>query len=171
MSAPSASLHYFRTSASAGASGAAGPLLSPTEGFAAHGHDAILLIARVLIAYAFVQGGIEKLLDIHAFTTNVLIARHVPFASVLGVVAPCVELFGGLAVLLGFQTRYAAVLMILFVITATAISHRYWEYPEAARRMQEINFNKNVCILGGFLLLLAVGGGRFSIDGLWRRKA
>jgi putative oxidoreductase len=170
MSAPSANLHYFRTSAPAGAAGSAGPLLSPTEGFAAHSHDAILLIGRVLMAYIFVQSGFFKLLDVGSFTAS-LAGKGVPLASALGVVAPCVEFFGGLAVLLGFQTRYAAALMVLFVIIATGTSHRFWEFAGDARRAQEINFDKNVCIVGGLLLLVAVGGGRFSIDGLWQRKA
>jgi putative oxidoreductase len=168
MSAPSATLHYFRTSASAGAAGSAGPPLSPAEGFAAHGHDAILLIARVLMAYIFVQSGFFKLMDIGSFTAS-LDSKGVPLASVLGIVAPCVEFFGGLAVLLGFQTRYAAGLLVLFVIVATATSHRFWELAGEARRGQEIHFDKNVCIVGGLLLLVAVGGGRLSIDRLWRK--
>jgi len=170
MSAPSANPYYFRSSASAGAAGSAGPLLSPAQGFATHGHEAILLIARVLIAYIFLESGFSKLTDIHGFTA-ILAGRGVPFSSVLGVVAPCVEFFGGLAVLLGFQTRYAAGLLILFVIVATATSHRFWEFAGEAHRIQVIQFNKNVCIAGGLLLLVAVGGGRFSIDRLWQRKA
>jgi putative oxidoreductase len=55
---------------------------------------------------------------------------------------------------------------VIFTIVATCISHRYWEFSGAARRAQEVNFSKNVCIVGGYLLLLATGGGRFSLDGL-----
>jgi putative oxidoreductase len=88
---------------------------------------------------------------------------------IFGVIGPCVEFFGGLAVLLGLQIRCAAVLIAVFTVVATAISHRYWD--DAARRGQEVNFMKNVCIIGGFLLLAAVGGGRFGIDTLWRQKA
>jgi|HubBroStandDraft_6_1064221.scaffolds.fasta_scaffold1324291_1 putative oxidoreductase len=170
MSEPSAHLPYFRTSGSAGASGAAGPLLSPAEGFAAYGHDAIVLVARVLIAYVFLQSGFSKLLDIHQFATE-LAHKHVPFHDVLGVVAPSVEFVGALAVLLGFQTRYAAGLMILFVIAATAVGHRFWDFTGDEHARQVIHFNKNLCMAGGLLLLVAVGGGRFSIDGLWQRKA
>ena len=72
--------------------------------------------------------------------------------------------------LVGLQTRYAAVLIAVFTVVATAISHRYWEFSDAGRRAQEVNFMKNVSIIGGFVLLAAVGGGRFSIDTLWRRQ-
>ena len=64
---------------------------------------------------------------------------------------------------------------ILFVIVATGISHRYWDFAEAAaRRAQESQFFKNLSIMGGFILLFATGPGRFSLDG-WlasrRRKS
>ena len=60
--------------------------------------------------------------------------------------------------------------MIVFVIVATAISHRYWEFTEAAaRRTQQGHFMKNVAIIGGFLLMMLTGAGRFSVDG-WRKR-
>jgi putative oxidoreductase len=133
-------------------------------------YDGLLLFGRVLMALIFVQSGFGKLLDIDGFTAS-LAGKGVPLAGIFGVIGPGVEFFGGLAVLLGLQTRYAAVLIAVFTIVATAISHRYWEFSDAARRAQEVNFMKNVCIIGGFLLLAAVGGGRFSIDTLWRQKA
>jgi len=55
---------------------------------------------------------------------------------------------------------------ILFVIVATGISHRYWDFAEAAaRRAQESQFFNNLSIMGGFILLFATGPGRFSLDG------
>jgi putative oxidoreductase len=55
---------------------------------------------------------------------------------------------------------------ILFVIVATGISHRFWDFAEAAaRRAQESQFFKNLSIMGGFILLFAAGPGRFSLDG------
>src|ERR1700730_15207371 len=131
-------------------------------------YDGVLLFGRVLMALIFVQSGLGKLLDIGGFTAS-LASKGVPLASVFGVAGPCVEFFGGLAVLLGLDTRYAATLIAVFTLVATAISHRYWEFSGAARKAQEVNFAKNICIVGGFLLLMATGGGRFSLDGLLRR--
>jgi putative oxidoreductase len=131
--------------------------------------DALLLIGRVIMALIFVQSGLGKLLDIAAFSAS-LAGKGVPFASAFGVIGACVEFFGGLAVLAGWQTRYAAALIAVFTVVATLISHRYWEYADAARRAQEVNFQKNVCIIGGYLVLIASGGGRFSLDGLLRMR-
>ena len=53
---------------------------------------------------------------------------------------------------------------------ATGISHRYWEFADAARRLQESQFFKNLSIIGGFLLLFATGSGRFGLDALLARR-
>jgi putative oxidoreductase len=56
--------------------------------------------------------------------------------------------------------------MIAFVAVATAISHRYWEFTDAAaRRAQEINFYKNIGIIGGLLFYFGAGAGAFGFDG------
>jgi len=70
---------------------------------------------------------------------------------------------------LGLMTRYAAVLMILFVIVATRISHRFWPLQGAKRRTQAVQFAKNAAIIGGFLFVFATGAGRASLD-RWRRR-
>ena len=132
-------------------------------------YDGLLLFGRILMALIFVQSGFGKLLDIGGFTAS-LASKGVPLAGIFGVIGPCVEFFGGLAVLFGLQTRYAAVLIAVFTV-ATAISHRYWEFSDTGRRAEEVNFMKNISIIGGFLVLAAVGGGQFSIDTLWRQKA
>jgi putative oxidoreductase len=130
--------------------------------------DALLLFGRVLMALIFVQSGFGKVLDMGGFSAS-LAAKGVPFASVFAAIGSCVELFGGLAILLGWQTRYAAALIAVFTVMATLISHRYWEYADAARRAQAVNFQKNICIIGGYLVLVAAGGGRFGLDGLFRK--
>src|SRR6476620_4047207 len=129
----------------------------------------LLLAGRVLMGWIFVESGLRKLLGMDGFITS-LTNRRVPQASVLGWIGAAVEFFGGLAILLGAWTRCAALALIVFVIVATLIGHRYWEITEpAARRMQQSHFWKNVTILGGFVLMLVTGGGRWSMDGLRRR--
>src|SRR5205085_7850559 len=104
-----------------------------------------------------------------AFITS-LTNRRVPYASVLGWIGGAVEFFGGLAIMLGAWTRCAAIAMIVFVAIATLIGHRYWEITEpAARRMQQSHFAKNLTIIGGFVLLVVTGGGRWSVDARRRR--
>jgi len=140
------------------------------DGFAVEYQDALLLIARILIGWIFVQSGLGKLMDINAFAAS-LARNGVPAPTLFAYIGAPVEFVGGLALLTGLATRYAAALMILFVIVATLIAHRYWQITDAAQhRVQEINFYKNVAIMGGILSLFVAGGGRLSIDGLLHRR-
>ncbi|HEY1543107.1 MAG TPA: DoxX family protein [Xanthobacteraceae bacterium] len=131
-------------------------------------NDSWMLLGRILLGGIFVVSGYGKLMGLAAFAAS-LEKNGVPFASTLAPIGACVEFFGGLAIVIGLEVRYVALLMIAFVIVATAISHRFWEFEGAARHAQETNFAKNVAIIGGFVLLHAAGGGRVAIERLWRR--
>jgi putative oxidoreductase len=131
--------------------------------------DALLAFGRVLLGGIFVVSGYGKLTALSAFAAG--LERHgVPMASTMALIGAPVEFFGGLAIVLGIEVRYAAVLMIGFVIVATIISHRFWLLTGAARDAQQIQFSKNVAIAGAFVTLAAVGGGRYALERLWRRS-
>jgi len=132
--------------------------------------DAGLLLARITMAALFIPGGLHKLLDLASFTGS-LQKQGVPFADILAPIGASVEFFGGLAVLSGFQTSLAALLLMVFTIIATLIAHRFWEFEGTARQMQQTNFFKNLAIAGGFLALSVSGGGRYCVERLWRRGA
>jgi putative oxidoreductase len=159
-----------RTSGSATPHGlpASSPAGSGIDGFAQSSRDWLLLLGRILLGGIFVLSGYGKLMGLSAFAAS-LEQKGVPFASVMALIGAPVEFFGGLAIVLGIETRYAAALMAGFVIMATLISHRFWEYQDAARQMQQTHFLKNVAIIGGFVVLFVQGGGRFALVRLWRR--
>ena len=131
--------------------------------------DVILLAGRLALGAIFVKSGLQKLMGLAAFAAS-LAGRGVPQSSTWAVIGATVEFVGGVLIVAGFRTRDASLLMILFVIVATGISHRYWEYAEAARRLQESQFFKNLAIIGGFLVLAVTGAGRFSLDALLQRR-
>lgn len=127
-------------------------------------HDVVALVGRVIMSWIFLSSGFGKIADVAAFSA-VLAKRGVPAPSFMGWLGAIVEFGGGLLILLGIKIRYAAILMILFVIVATLISHRYWEYPVDQIVAQKTNFWKNITIAGGFLFMYLVGAGRYSVDG------
>ncbi len=129
--------------------------------------DWLRLLGRILLGGIFVVSGYGKLFGLAAFAAS-LERRGVPSASTMALIGACVEFFGGVAIALGIEVRYAAALMIAFVIVATLISHRFWALAGAERAAQVTQFSKNMAICGGFVLLLAAGGGRLALERLWR---
>jgi putative oxidoreductase len=92
-------------------------------------------------------------------------SQGLPLAQALTAMTIFVELVLGLAIVVGFKTRIAALLIALWLIPATLVFHNFWSAPDAEAMMQQINFMKNVSIFGGMLLLTAFGPGRYSVDG------
>jgi putative oxidoreductase len=125
--------------------------------------DWAALLGRVLLAAMFVISGFEKITGF-AGTAGYIAAKGLPLPEVLTAIAIAIEVGGGVAILLGWKTRWAAVALAVFLIVITPIFHGYWSAPAAEAMQQQINFLKNSSILGGVLLLLSFGPGRFSVD-------
>ena len=141
------------------------PLLSCTDSMAANSTDVVLLVGRVLLGWLFLSSSWGKLANIAGFE-GYLTALKAPAPGIMSWIGALVEFLIGATLILGIGTRYAALLCALFLIVATALAHRYWEYPPAQMAAQQTNFVKNLAILGGALLLFVTGPGRFSIDRL-----
>jgi putative oxidoreductase len=117
----------------------------------------------------FVMSGYGKLTGLDGFTA-MLSSQGVPLAPVMAVLGAAVEFSGGLFIVLGFQARLGAIVLVAFTVAATLIAHRFWEFDGAAYKGQQIQFSKNLSIIGGLLLLVAAGSGRFGLDGLRQRR-
>src|SRR6516225_5097286 len=145
------------------------PVLSHADGFAASASDALLLVGRVLLRWIFLTSAWGKFMNMGgyvAYLTNLT----VPNPGLNSWIAAPGSFLIGLTLILGFATRYAALLCLLFLIVATALAHRYWEYPAAQVMAQYNNFIKNLAIFGGALLLFVSGPGRYSVDRALSKK-
>jgi len=125
--------------------------------------DLFALIGRVLIALLFIPGGFGKIAGF-AGTVGYIASRGVPLPEVCAAIAIIVELGFGLLLLVGYQTRWAALGIALFTIVITFIFHNFWGVPAEQVMMQKMSFFKNMAIVGGLFGFAAFGGGRFSID-------
>ena len=126
------------------------------------------LIGRILIAAIFIVSGFAKLTD-PSGAMGYMKAAGIGHADVLVYVAAFGELAGGLAILFGFLTRIASFLLFIQLVITTYFFHRFWAVPEAEAKTQMVNFMKNLSIMGGLLMVTAMGPGRFSIDARLRR--
>jgi len=125
--------------------------------------DTLALIGRILVAYLFIPAGIGKLMGFGG-TVGYITSASLPLPEVAAAIAILIELGLGIALLLGFKTRWTAIVMAIFSVVTALFFHKYWSAPDAMKMMQQINFNKNIAIAGGLLAIAAFGAGRFSID-------
>jgi len=126
--------------------------------------DTLALIGRVLIAWLFIPSGYAKIAGFDGVAASIA-AKGLPLPEVCAVIAIAVELGLGLLLLVGWRARWAALGMAIFLAVITPIYHNYWAAPEAQQRAQKQNFNKNIAVLGGLLVITAYGAGRWSLDG------
>jgi putative oxidoreductase len=125
--------------------------------------DLAALVGRILLAAMFVVSGFGKITGFDG-TVGYIASKGLPLPALLAALAIVIELGGGLAILAGWMTRWVALAFVVFLVVITPIFHNFWAVPEAQHAMQQINFMKNLSILGGFLLLFAYGPGRYSVD-------
>jgi putative oxidoreductase len=133
--------------------------------------DVVNVISRVLLSAVFIVFGWMKFMNVASITGNAgtkrfmdLIGGTMPAPSWLGYLIAAIELFGGIALLVGFKTRWLAWLFVIWVIVVTLLGHPFWIFEDQTRIPQMSNFYKNLAIIGGFLLLATTGGGRYSVD-------
>ena len=125
------------------------PLLSLIETFSAP-------IGRMLISLIFVMSGLNKIGN-YANTAGWMDAMGVP-GGLLPIVI-VLEVLGGLAVIVGWQTRIVSFLLAGFCLLSAVIFHN-----NLGNQNEMIHLMKNIAIAGGFLFLTAHGAGKFSLD-------
>ena len=118
----------------------------------------IVLVGRILLSIIFILAGFGKITALGG-TAGYFGSMGLPMPMVTAVVVALVELLGGIAILVGFQTRIVSYILALFCVATAFVAHF-----DFADQMQMINFQKNLAMAGGFLVLAAYGPGMLSID-------
>ena len=125
--------------------------------------NALNLAGRVLLASLFLPAGISKLTDF-AGTVGYIASVGLPLPAVGAVLALVVEIAGGLALIAGFGTRIAALVLAAFTLVASFFFHAFWAVPADQALMVQLLFFKNVAVVGGLLAWAANGAGGWSLD-------
>lgn len=73
---------------------------------------------------------------------------------------------GAILVLIGYYANLGAIMLLAYWIPVTFIVFSFWNDPVEVRRLQSIMFMKNIAIVGGLLILMVNGAGKYSIKRL-----
>jgi putative oxidoreductase len=123
----------------------------------------LTLAGRLLLAALFLPAGLGKIAGF-AGTAGYIASKGLPLPELGAVIAIAVEVLGSLALIAGFGTRIAALVLAAFTLVATFIFHNYWGVPTDQAFVQQLMFFKNIGVVGGLLILATNGAGAFSVD-------
>ena len=114
------------------------------------------LVGRIFLSALFLIEGVGKL-----FTQEQVIMYMEDYGvpGILFIPAVIVEILFPLLLIVGYKTRLAALVLALFTLTVTIIFHT--DFDDG---MQLISFLKNLAITGGFMIVIAYGSNKFSLD-------
>ena len=125
--------------------------------------NSLALVGRLLLAMLFLPAGIGKLTGF-AGTVGYIASVGLPMPSVAAAIALIIEIGGRVALITGFGTRIAALILAVFTLVASFFFHAYWAVPADQQLVTQLLFMKNIAVVGGLLTLAAWGAGAWSLD-------
>jgi putative oxidoreductase len=125
--------------------------------------NAAALVGRILIALIFVISGFNKITGFSG-VAGYIGSKGLPMPEVLAALTIALELGGGILLVIGWKTRWVALLFFLWLIPTTLVFHKFWGIDAAQVQNQFTNFMKNVSIMGAMAMLMAFGPGPYSVD-------
>ncbi len=130
--------------------------------------NSFAFVSRLLLVALFLPAGLAKISGFSG-TVGYISSVGLPLASFAAAAALVIEVVGSLALLAGYGTRIAAVVLAVFTLVASVFFHAYWSVPAEQTFVTQLLFFKNVAVVGGLLALAAHGAGAWSLDA--RRQA
>ncbi len=122
------------------------------------------LLGRILLSVIFIIAGFHKITGFEQ-TAGYMASKGLPMVNVLLVLTIIIELGGGLMILVGWQARWAATAIFLFLIPVTLVFHPFWSFEGQEMTQNFQSFFKNLAIMGGMLYLMTFGSGPLSLGG------
>jgi putative oxidoreductase len=89
--------------------------------------------------------------------------KGIPQLNIVMPVCIALKVIGGLLVLSGWYPHFGALLLLIVAIPSLVKLHSFWHLQGAEKALQKAIFVKEVAVIGGLLLLLAIGAGHFAV--------
>lgn len=114
----------------------------------------VFLIGRIVFGAFWLLAGANHFMHLRA-TTEYVKARGVPFPEPAVAIGGILLMCGGLSMLLGAYPAMGMVLLIVFLLAASFMLHRYWEMDTVhGRQIEQTNFQKNMALAGALLMFV-----------------
>ena len=124
------------------------------------------LIGRIFLSAIFIFEAVDSTLYFDK-TRQMMTLYHITWnQDMLLYGAIFVLAIGGLMVLLGYRSTFGAILLLTYWVPVTFMVHDFWNSPREELHVQSSLFMKDVAIVGGLLMLVGKGSGRYSIKRL-----
>ncbi len=129
----------------------------------------LVLLGRILYAAVF-------LLSVPGHFTQSTIQyaanQGVPMAWVSVPLAGIISLLGAVCILVGYKAKEGAMLIVIFLAPVTLLNHNFWNIADpAAAAFQQVDFMKNLSLLGAAFLIAYFGSGPMSLEGRTQRRS
>jgi putative oxidoreductase len=137
-------------------------------------NDYLQLLSRVLISIVFIVFGFLQFTNIGAYIANPGVVKFAGMTggvltpTIIAYLVAAIDLFGGVLILVGYQTRWTSVVLMVFVVLTLLIVHTFWTMDGPARAANQAHFYKNLALIGGLLMFYIYGPGRISLDARMR---
>ncbi len=124
--------------------------------------DLFSLLGRVLISGVFLWGAYEKMTHWNQ-SLSYIKSKGIQYGHIILPAMIGLKIIGALSVLAGWHAHIGALLLAVVTVFALLKFHPFWEKQGNERGMEQMIFMKEVAILGGILMILALGAGHFGI--------
>jgi putative oxidoreductase len=122
------------------------------------------LVGRLMLCTIFLLSALGNKIPNFNSIAAYMGSEGVPLPQVMLVGAIVFLIAGSLSVILGYQARIGATLILIFLVLATYYFHDFWNVPAEQKQDQMIQFMKNLGLAGAMLTIIANGSGAWSLD-------
>ena len=114
------------------------------------------ILGRILLSAIFLINGIGKIFN---YEGTIQYMENFDVPGYLIIPAITVEILFPILLIIGYYTKFSALVLSLFTLVLAMIFH-----TDFSNQMQLISFLKNIAIAGGFLIIFVYGPGKYSLD-------
>ena len=130
----------------------------------------LTLLGRLLLATIFFMAAVGNKIPHFSDVAKYMESAGVPAPQFMLAGAIVFLLAGSVSVIVGYQARIGAALLLTFLVLASYYFHPFWRLEGQAQQEQMIHFMKNLSMMGAMLFIMANGSGPMSVDSLLRKR-